>query len=189
MLKAHPTGLFPFVIDTTAPALTLTSANDDVGAPGRHHARRPDRRCDADAQGHRRTRRPVTVFDNGQPIGTTTVAPDGSWALTPTTPLADGPHSISATGTDPAGNTSPQTAAIPFTVDTSAVLDPVITRALDDVAPQTGVVASGGATNDTRPTSKAPRRAGDTVEVFYKDGDGATVALGSTTPTPTANGR
>ena len=84
----------------------------------------------------------VKVFDGLAFIGTATVGPDGSWALTPTTPLADGPHSITATGTDPAGNTSAPQGPIVFTVDTSTVVDPVITRALDDVAPQTGVVAS-----------------------------------------------
>ncbi len=125
--------------------------------------------------------RPIKVIDNGQLIGTTTVTPDGTWALTPTTPLADGPHSITATATDPAGNTSPQTAAIPFTVDTSAVVEPVITRALDDVAPQTGVVASGGATNDKHPTLEGTARAGDRVELFYKVPGGANVSIGFTT--------
>ncbi len=180
-VESAPTGAFPFSIDTTAPALVLTSANDDVGTA--QGVITPGGKTDDATPTLKGTGEPgasVTVFDNGQPIGTTVVKPDGSWALTPNTPLADGPHTITATSTDPAGNTSPPTSAIAFTVDTSAVVDPVITRALDDVAPQTGVVGSGGATNDKAPTLEGTARPGDKVELFYKVSGGANVSIGST---------
>jgi hypothetical protein len=49
--------------------------------------------------------------------------------LTPTTPLADGAHSITTTLTDAAGNESPQSAALPLTVDTAAPAAPTgVTR-------------------------------------------------------------
>jgi hypothetical protein len=35
------------------------------------------------------------------------VAPDGSWAITPTTPLPEGLNNLAVTATDPAGNVSP----------------------------------------------------------------------------------
>ena len=181
-VESAPTGPFPFTIDTTAPTLTLDTANDDVGAT--QGVITPNSTTDDATPTLKGTGEPgavVKVFDNGQPIGTTTVGPDGKWSLTPSTPLPDGAHSITATGTDPAGNTGAPTAPIPFKVDTSAVVDPVITRALDDVAPQTGVVANGGATNDKTPTLEGTARAGDKVEVFYKDAAGNPASLGSTT--------
>ncbi|MFM2078579.1 MAG: Leukotoxin, partial [Actinomycetota bacterium] len=181
-VESAPTGVFPFSIDTTAPVLTLDSANDDVGTLRGVIA--SGSTTDDATPTLRGTGEPgatVKVFDNGQLIGTTTVTPAGTWALTPSTPLADGLHSVTATATDPAGDTSPQTAAIPFTVDTSAVVDPVITRALDDFAPQTGVVASGGATNDKTPTLEGTARANDKVELFYKVPGGANVSIGITT--------
>jgi len=63
----------------------------------------------------------IQVFDNGVLLvgPPAIVQPDGSWTFTPTTPLADGPHSITTTATDPAGNISPPSTALPFTVDTS----------------------------------------------------------------------
>ena len=185
-VESAPTGVYPITVDTTAPPLTLDSANDDAGAAKGPIT--PNSTTDDSTPTLKGTGEPgakVTVLDNNVPIGTTTVKPDGTWELTPTTPLADGPHSISATSTDPAGNTSAPTAPIPFTVDTSAVLDPVITKAIDDVAPQTGVVASGGATNDTRPTIEGTARAGDKVEVFWTNPTtGAVTSLGTTVADP-----
>ena len=181
-VESAPTGIYAITIDTTAPTLTLDSANDNVGAqvgPITSGSKTDDSTPLLKGKGEPGAT--VTVLDNGQPIGTTTVKPDGTWELTPTTPLADGPHSITATSTDPAGNTSAPQGPIPFTVDTSAVLDPVITKATDNVAPKTGDVANGGATNDKTPTLEGTARAGDRVEVFYKVPGGANVSIGSTT--------
>ncbi|MGQ3936657.1 Ig-like domain-containing protein [Enterobacter hormaechei] len=47
----------------------------------------------------------VTIYDNGQAMGTVTVTnPDGSWQFTPSTPLVDGEHQFATQVTDPAGN-------------------------------------------------------------------------------------
>jgi len=60
----------------------------------------------------------VTVTIDGQPVGTVIADADGNWTLQ-AGPLADGPHTVTATATDPAGNTSlPASAAV--TVDTTA---------------------------------------------------------------------
>ncbi|MBO9624080.1 MAG: BapA prefix-like domain-containing protein [Sphingomonas sp.] len=65
----------------------------------------------------------VTLTDgSGNPIGTTTAAPDGSWAFAPATPLADGTV-VNATATDPAGNSSGPAST---TVDAVAPDAPVI---------------------------------------------------------------
>ncbi|WP_253910537.1 Ig-like domain-containing protein [Pyxidicoccus fallax] len=49
----------------------------------------------------------VTVVVDNVVVGTTTADGAGNWTLTPGTPLVDGPHSVTVTATDPAGNTSP----------------------------------------------------------------------------------
>ncbi|MBZ4419470.1 Ig-like domain-containing protein [Myxococcus sp. RHSTA-1-4] len=59
----------------------------------------------------------VTVVVDGQTVGTVTAGADGSWSVTGATPLTDGPHSVTATATDAAGNTATDTNA--FTVDTA----------------------------------------------------------------------
>ena len=75
------------------------------------------------------------VIDGGAPVTVTTDAA-GDWTHTPAT-LADGPHTVVATATDAAGNTTTDTST--FTVDTTA---PVIAI----TAP-----ADGSTTNDADP--------------------------------------
>ena len=82
----------------------------------------------------------VTVFVDGTSVGETLVDPDGVWELTPTTPLTDGDHVITATQTDPAGTTSPASDPVGITVDTTAPEAPVV------ISP-----ADGGTTTDPTP--------------------------------------
>ena len=111
--------------------------------------------------------------------------------LTPTTPLGDGVHQFTTTLTDAAGNESPQSAALPLTVDTAAPAAPTGVTVTDDVAPVTGAIAANGASNDNKPTfagAAGSAEAGSTITVM----DGATVlgtavvaADGSWSVTPT----
>ncbi|MCT9980875.1 hypothetical protein M2R48_21385, partial [Acinetobacter sp. I-MWF] len=72
--------------------------------------------------------------------------------LTPVNPLPEGPHEITYTITDPAGNTSVPSDPIQVVVDTTAPTQSVIISTVtDDVAPGLGNVANGGSTNDTTP--------------------------------------
>ena len=59
----------------------------------------------------------INVYDNGQLIGSTVVAANGSWAFKPTTPLAEGAHSISFSQKNSAGVESAKSAPISFNVD------------------------------------------------------------------------
>ena len=61
----------------------------------------------------------VTVKDGNTVLGTAVVAANGTWSLPVTKPLSDGAQAITATQTDPYGNTSPA-AATNFTIDTVA---------------------------------------------------------------------
>jgi small neutral amino acid transporter SnatA (MarC family) len=63
----------------------------------------------------------VTVSIDGTEIGETTVDAEGNWTVPVTTPLAEGPHTASATQTDLAGNESAAD-DVDFVVDAEAVL-------------------------------------------------------------------
>ncbi|PUE06853.1 hypothetical protein B9Z51_13055 [Limnohabitans sp. T6-5] len=67
----------------------------------------------------------ITIKDpQNKVIGTAVVAPDGTWAITPTTPLPEGLNNLTVTATDPAGNTSAPT-PLPITIDTTGP-EPVV---------------------------------------------------------------
>ncbi|NVJ19810.1 OmpA family protein [Myxococcus sp. AM011] len=57
----------------------------------------------------------VTVVVDGTTVGTATAGADGTWSVPVTTPLFDGPHTVTATATDTSGNTATDTNT--FTVD------------------------------------------------------------------------
>ncbi|CAK4841906.1 unnamed protein product [Aphanomyces euteiches] len=66
----------------------------------------------------------VTIRLDGTAAATVTAAGNGSWMWIPTTALAEGVHTVSASATDAAGNTGSFSAEHAFTVDTQP---PVIT--------------------------------------------------------------
>ena len=80
------------------------------------------------------------MINNGQPLGTTTVDSAGNWTFTPDTPLTNGPHEITTTQTDPAGNTSDPSDPLNFTVDTSTP-NVQITNFIDNTTPIEGNIA------------------------------------------------
>jgi hypothetical protein len=68
----------------------------------------------------------VTIFINGQLAGTAQTNPMGVWQFTPPTRLADGRYEVKVNATDLAGNTGPDTALVPFSVDSTVPNPPVI---------------------------------------------------------------
>src|SRR5690606_2089467 len=92
----------------------------------------------------------LTFSDNGTVIGSVVVSANGTWSFTPTTALSNGPHTLSVSATDTAGNVGPSS-SFSLTVDTQTPAAPVITTILDDVSNNTGAVGSGQSTNDTLP--------------------------------------
>jgi len=113
----------------------------------------------------------VTIYDGATQIGSVTADDAGDWSFV-TPALIAGLHAFTATATDAATNTSPaSTPAWRVTVDLAPPPAPVIRQVLDDAAPQTGVVPSGGSTNDTTPTIVGTAEAGATVRIL----DGAAV--------------
>ncbi|WP_036038113.1 Ig-like domain-containing protein, partial [Leminorella grimontii] len=116
----------------------------------------------------------ITFYDNGDVIGSTTTDENGHWSFTPDTPLSEGEHEFTMTATDEAGNTSAPTEGFSFTVDITPPNEDnlAITGVDDQVGEIKGNVASGGSTDDSRPTISGTGTAGDTIVVYAKDSTG-----------------
>lgn len=126
----------------------------------------------------------VTIFDGTTQLGTATANGLGSWMFTPPSALPAGNHAFTATATDAAGNTGQASSPydVTITADTTPPAAPVIVNAIDNVGPDTGNVADGGSTDDTRPALTGTAEPGSTVAIF----DGA-VQLGTTTANGSGN--
>ncbi|QEM80691.1 Ig-like domain-containing protein [Halomonas binhaiensis] len=136
-----------FGVDTTAPEAPVINPTDGSELNG---TAEPGSTVNIDTDG------------DGTPDLTTEVDPDGNWSVTPDAPL-DGGTEVSATVTDPAGNTSDPVTA---TVDTSIVMAPVIITADDDVGDITDPLSSGDSTDDTLPVLNGTAPADSTVTIF-----------------------
>ena len=82
----------------------------------------------------------LTIYDGSTKLGTASTYNSGSWTFTPSSALSDGEHSLTATATDAAGNTSSASNSVTITVDKTA---PTVT----------GVSPARGATKVARNTS------------------------------------
>ena len=112
----------------------------------------------------------VKIYDGATLLGSATADGSGNWSYT-TAALANGAHSLTATSTDVAGNTSAASAALNVIIDTSAPVTPAIAAYSTD----SGTVGDG-ITNDNTLTLTGSAEANATVKVY----DGATL-LGSAT--------
>ncbi|MRR50592.1 MAG: Ig-like domain-containing protein [Rhodocyclaceae bacterium] len=155
-------------VDMTAPAIpAISGATDDV-APVTGAILGGDTTNDArpTLSGSGEAGATITIHDGATPIGTTTADGSGNWTFTPGTALSDGSHSLTATATDAAGNTSAPSTAFNLTVDITAPAAPVLSSLTDDVAPVTGTISDGGATNDTIPILTGTGEIGSTITVY-----------------------
>lgn len=109
----------------------------------------------------------VEIVDNGKTIGTAIVGEDGKWTFTPAEPgLSDGSHNIVIIPVDKDGNKGEPSPGHQIIVDTVAPGRPLIEGVFDDVAPNEGLIASGGHTNDTTPTLSGTAEAGTIVRIL-----------------------
>ena len=118
----------------------------------------------------------VKVYDGATLLGSATADGSGNWSYT-TAALTNGAHSLTATATDVAGNTSAASAALSVTIDTSAPVTPAIAAFSTDSG-----TAGDGITNDNTLTLTGSAEANATVKVY----DGATL-LGSATADGSGN--
>ncbi len=109
----------------------------------------------------------VTLKDaDGNTIGTGKAGSDGKFTIDLGTPLTNG-EQITATATDPSGNTSP---GVQVTApDLTAPDAPEIVTVNDNVGAETGPLSNGQRTDDARPTFSGISEAG-TVITFYDNG-------------------
>ncbi|MEH3775584.1 Ig-like domain-containing protein [Enterobacter asburiae] len=158
---------FSLTVDTAPPALpVLTSILDDVGNAATPVA---NGGFTNDAQptltGTAEAGATVKIFDNGVQIGSVT-ATGGAWSFTPSPALSNGPHNLTFTATDAAGNASAPTSGYVINVDTLTPGAPVISSIVDDVGSVTGPVTGTNPTNDTRPTLSGTAEANATVRIY-----------------------
>jgi hypothetical protein len=68
----------------------------------------------------------VTVLDGTQTIGSVFASADGSFLVSPTSPLITGSHTITARATDAAGNSSTPAASVTFTITAPSAATPLL---------------------------------------------------------------
>ncbi|MBZ4331842.1 Ig-like domain-containing protein [Corallococcus sp. AS-1-12] len=136
-----PASTTTFSVDTVAPAapvVTAPTANQTVAT------KTPVFSGTAEANST------VTVREGTTVLCTTTANASGAWSCTSST-LADGSHSITATARDAAGNTGPASTAVPFTVDATAPVAPIVSAPTSGqtVTTQTPVLSGTAEANST----------------------------------------
>jgi Bacterial Ig-like domain/Domain of unknown function DUF11 len=122
----------------------------------------------------------VKIYDGATFLGSTLANGAGAWTFTPVVALIDGVHSLTATATDAAGNTSPASGALAITVDTVSPVAPPTADLV--VASDTGASSTDDNTADTTPTLAGTAEPLSTVGVY----DGVTF-LGSVTADAAGN--
>ena len=162
------TAPFNLTVDTDVPsAPVITAAADNVGsiqAPLSSGQSTDD--TTPTLNGTATANATVTVYENGQPVATVLADGTGAWSFTPSTPLASGSHTWTATVTDVAGNVSPASPGFTLVVDTAAPAAPVIGQAIDDVGTITGPLTSGQTTDDTVPRLVGTSEPFATVNIY-----------------------
>jgi hypothetical protein len=124
----------------------------------------------------------VSLYEGTTLVGTGLADTSGNWQITLTQPLADGVHTLNATATDLAGNTSGKSTSINVTVDTA---EPAPTALALASGSDSGVSASDQLTNVALPgvTGKIIATGAATTIKLY-DGDvlvGTTVVAANAT--------
>ncbi|WP_429547386.1 Ig-like domain-containing protein [Pseudomonas frederiksbergensis] len=168
--ESDPTGVYPINVDTTPPVAADGSDLEDNVGPITGSINDGDV-TDDNTPTFSGTAEPNTtliIYDNGIEIDRVPVDGAGNWTFTPAPPLADGAHSFSSVVVDAAGNRSPESTPIGFSVDTSAVAIS-IEQVFDNEGVNQGPLASGSVTDDTTPTLSGRATPGSTVNV-YLDG-------------------
>ncbi|MBK5177928.1 Ig-like domain repeat protein, partial [Budviciaceae bacterium CWB-B4] len=174
---SEKTGIFDFTVDTTAPsAVENLLISDNVGAY-QGPLSNGDTTDDSTPtfSGKAEAGGTVSIYNDGNLLGTAKVGTDGTWSFTPSSPLPDGDYKFTTTVTDKAGNTGDATPVVNITINTETV-EVSLDKLIDDVGDITGPIAQNGVTDDVRPEITGTGKAGSIIKVY----DGATL-LGSTT--------
>ena len=163
----------PVTVDTTAPAkpATPTTYADNAGATQSPASTAPvtDDTTPALNIGTVPTGQTPALYVDGQKVPATYDPVTGT--LTPTTALADGPHQLAYTLTDPAGNESPVSSALPLTVDTTAPAKPATpTTYADNTGDTQSPSSTAPTTDDSQPALNIGNVPEGTTPALYVDG-------------------
>ncbi|MGM8428278.1 Ig-like domain-containing protein [Enterobacter cloacae] len=174
---SDPSEALEFEVDTTAPdasanVLNITAVADDVG----------DRQGNVASGDITDDSKPLisgigeagnTVFvyttdSSGKHlIGTAVVGSDGTWSLTPETPLTEGLNKLTLETQDPADN---RVAGEAPSYDINLLIPvstaPSINSVVDNAEPHVGPMQKGESTNDTTPTLSGSAAPGDIVSIL-----------------------
>lgn len=163
--SALSTALFIFLDTSAAVApsnLGLLAADNSGSTADRiTNVTRPTITGNAEAGGT------VTISEGATAYGSATVQANGTWALKLATALSEGPHSLSISAVNKAGNASP-VATFSLTIDTIGPAAPTGLGITSDT--DTGT-AGDGITKNATPIIKGSAEAGNTVTIL----DGSTV--------------
>lgn|GEM_PF-2931782 len=143
-----------FTVDSTAPQAPVIEAPLDDTVTGNN---KPVLKGQAEANSK------VTLYIGDTTITTVTVSDEGAWTFTLTESLEDGIYVLKAVAVDAAGNTSPASDSVSWTVDTKAPDAPVLLAPVD-----------GRITNVSRPNISGTAEAGAAVSIFI-DGNKVSV--------------
>src|SRR4029079_15945935 len=175
------------IVDTASPVVpTIASFSTDSGVAGDHITNDNT----LTLVGSTEAGSVAKVYDGATLLGSATADGSGNWSYT-TAVLTNGGHSLTATATDVAGNTSAASSALNVIIDTTAPLTPAIAAfstdsgTIDTRAPVTPAIAAfstdSGITDNTLPLTGSAE-ANATVKVY----DGVTL-LGSVTADGSGN--
>ncbi|PNB68929.1 hypothetical protein C1X64_30760, partial [Pseudomonas sp. GW456-E7] len=164
--KSEPSAAYVVIIDTIAPEQPSVGGIDDGKGPLESGDSTDNNQPTLSGEGNPGDT--VTIIDNGNVIGEVEIGEDGKWEFTPEEPLAEGEHVFEVVITDPAGNPSAPSEEFVVIVDTVAPTAPSIDSVYDDQGVKQGVVKSGEATDDTRPTFSGKAEANGKVVIFDK---------------------
>src|SRR5207302_1551204 len=87
----------------------------------------------------------VTIYSDGVAVGSNVADDTGVWSFSTDT-LSDGTHSITATATDAAGNTSSASGALSVTIDATP---PTVNAGADQTVNEADFVTLSGSFTDT----------------------------------------
>ncbi|WP_034457336.1 BapA/Bap/LapF family large adhesin [Buttiauxella noackiae] len=165
---SNPSSPFVVQVDSVAPIAPVILTVTDNTAPniGPITSGQPTNETRPAITGSGEVGSTITVYDGNTALGTATVGAGGNWSFTPQTALSSGPHNLTVTATDAAGNISAPSAGFNVLVDTSTPVAPAITTVADDVGSATGNLTSGQVTDDTRPLISGTAEAGSTVNIY-----------------------
>jgi hypothetical protein len=127
----------------------------------------------------------IKVYDGTTVVGSAQVKPDGSWSVT-TSPLNEGPHALTLTQTDPAGNESQPSPELNITVDTTPPAKPAApTSYNDNEGSVQGPSSTAAQTDDTTPGLNIGTVPSGTTPNLYVNGTKVPATYDPTTGTLT----